>query len=141
MRRNTMWTTVTVALSLLAPVACSKDVPTRPAVPVPGTLVVSLDAVDAPLGAALLILRGGGIAAPVKTGATEYLFARALDSTGTALQVAVIGNRVSGALFSFRVPDIARVDDYSVTLLQLADQSNAVLPGVAGYRLSLVAER
>lgn len=113
------------------PVSSAKSV----ASPEPGQLVVSLKGASA--GGVLLILRGPVASQPTAIGVDAKLFTRAVDSTGTAFRVAIVGDRVTGELFSFGVPDVNSAEIYSVTLVQIADQANGLLDSFEGYTVSI----
>jgi hypothetical protein len=130
---------------LLATASCGGERITGLAAPgptpkVPGTLLVSLEAGGGPAGAVMVRLRGPGIGAPVAPDAMTQLFVHAVDSPAVEYRVAVIGRQLSGPLFSFTVPDVSYLGAYSITLEEVADESNALRQDLAGYRLLLARQ-
>jgi hypothetical protein len=107
---------------------------------VPGTLLVSLETGGGPAGAVMVRLRGPGIGTPVAPDAMVQLFAHAVDSAAVEYRVAVIGMQLSGTLFSFTVPDVSYLGAYSITLEEVADESNALRQDLSGYRLQLARQ-
>jgi hypothetical protein len=140
MKRTYWWTAILAVLTLPAASSCGDAKLTDPA-PVPGMLIVALDGGTTPAGAVHLILRGQGIAAPTSVDPTRQLFVQALDTEPTSYRIVVIGERVAGALFAFAVPDVNRRDAYSVTLLEVADETNQLRSDVAQFRLSVLREQ
>lgn len=57
---------------------------------------------------------------------------------GTRLDVAVFGHNLSGALLTMTVPDVSRIDGYSLTVGEVAGPDNQLRSDLEGYRLSLV---
>lgn len=123
--------------TLLGSSSCS-DAPvmTSPAA-TPGTIIVSL-AAAAPAGAVLVDVRGEGIGLPTAIDPGRSLFVRSTDDAG-AYSVAVVGERVEGALFTFTVPDVKQLRRYTVTLREVADETNRLQANLAGYQLSIDA--
>lgn len=137
------WSTATAVAALMAAAGCDNDrvtAPTPPG-PVPGRLIVSLDTTAGPVGAVLVKLRGVGITTPTPSSAAEHVFVLAVDSVATVYRIAVVGERLSGALFSFAVPDITRLDAYSTTVLEIADRENRLQIDFGGYHLFVLREQ
>ncbi|MGH7608232.1 MAG: hypothetical protein ACREME_12940 [Gemmatimonadales bacterium] len=132
MRHTRWWTALVAAIALPAVSSCDNAFTALG--PVPGRLVVSLETERAPAGAILLLLQGEGISAPTALDGGSRLFVRPLDDAGT-YRVAVVGERMSGPLFVFDVPDVTHPAAYSVRLLEVADVANGLQTDVAGYRL------
>ena len=109
--------------------------------PVPGTLVVFLEASGTPAGAVLVVVHGKQIGVPVGVHGGGTVFARAVDTDAGQWQVAVVGSEVTGKLFSFDVPDVNRPEAYSAELIQVADRADNLLPDIAGYRVSIQPKR
>jgi hypothetical protein len=130
---------------LLATASCGGERITAPVAPGPvpkvaGTLLVSFEAGGGPAGAVMVRLRGPGIGAPEVPDATMQLFVRTVDAAAVEYRVAVIGTQLSGTLFSFAVPDVNYLGAYSVTLEEVADESNAIRQDLSGYRLLLARQ-
>jgi hypothetical protein len=140
MKRTYWWTAVLAALTLPAASSCGDAKLTDPT-PVPGRLIVALDGGTTQAGAVLLILRGDGITAPTSLDSERQVFVQALETDPAAYRIAVVGERVAGALFSFAVPDVNRRDAYSVTLLDVADEANQLRSDVSQFRLSVIREQ
>lgn len=134
------WTAIFAALLVPAALSCA-DSKLPLSVPVPGTLIVSLQADGTPAGAVLISLRGSEIGAPTALDATHAFFVRQVDDAGSEWQVAVMGAEVNGDLLSFAVPDVTRPEAYSATLIQVADRADNPLADLAGYRLSVLPKR
>jgi hypothetical protein len=124
------------AIAWLALSSCADAPVSAPSAPQPGVLVVSLETGAMPAGAVLVLVRGEGIGEPVAVTPDHEIFVRALDEAG-AYRVAVVGDKVSGALFSFAVPDVNRPERYAFSLLEVADDGNGLRTDVADYRLSI----
>lgn len=116
--------------------SCGDAPVTAPSGPQPGVLVVTLETGALPAGAVLVLLKGEGIGEPVAVSPDHQIFVRALDEVGS-YRVAVVGDKVSGALFSFAVPDVNRPERYAFSLLEVADDGNGLRTDVTDYRLSI----
>ena len=144
MRRQRLMFALLPAL-LLATTSCGGERITGlatigPVQKVPGTLLVSFEAGGGPAGAVMMRLRGPGIGAPAAPDPTMQLFVRTVDAAAVEYRVAVIGTQLSGTLFSFAVPDVSYLGAYSVTLEEVADESNAIRQDLSGYRLLLARQ-
>jgi hypothetical protein len=135
MNRLSLKLVAAVALGLMAGVACEEDGVTGP---FPGTVVVTLTTPHADDGALLLTISGGGITGPESLASSNLLFYRALDTS--SMNLAIVGNVVSGPLLSFEVPDIGRAAEYTVTLIEVADEENELRESLVGYELTLVRQ-
>jgi hypothetical protein len=107
---------------------------TGPADPVPGTLTLTLGTPYGDDGAFLLRLEGPdmtqvGLAAPA-------LYLRFLEDESSVTAV-FVGDVSSGALLTFRAPDLSRVGSYSATVLEAADRANALRGSLAEYTLTV----
>lgn len=144
MNRATRMTAFVGGLAFAASMSCSNadkvagPVDAAPG-PVAGRVLVSLQGADA--GAVLLILRGTGITMPTAVDSTRELLARSIDPEGTGYSIAVMGEHLSGGLFSFAVSDVTRLDGYTVTLVQVSDESNNLLESLEGYKVTLERQK
>jgi hypothetical protein len=140
MNRAYRWTAILAALVLPAALSCG-DAPLAPHTPVPGALIVSLETNGVPAGAIVVRVKGEQIADVTALDAAHTIFIQQPGEAGGEWQVAVVGTRVSGALFSFAVPDVTRPEAYAVALVEVADEANNVRPDIAGYRLSVLRKQ
>lgn len=140
MNGSRRWTAMFAAL-LLPLVSSCGDSGSPFRAPVPGTLIVSLEASGTPAGAALIVVHGKDIGVPAGLADGASIFARPMDADGGRWQVAVVGTEVSGKLFSFDVPDVNRPEAYSAELIQVADRADNLLTDLAVYRVSIQPKR
>ena len=54
------------------------------------------------------------------------------------ITIALFGKIVSGDVVRFDVPDVAKVDEYSATVVDAADGTNALRPSLSGYAAGIV---
>jgi hypothetical protein len=102
--------------------ACAEE----PVGPVPGTIDVVLGDAEATIGAVLFRVEGGPVDT-VEAVPEAGLYLDAAPYSGTAQQVLVAGDGLSGVIARVRVPDV-RVR-YRVVVQQVADgQTFALLP-------------
>ena len=117
--------------------ACSGDSGTGPnpsPTPVAGPLTVALTAPDT-LGGALMFEVSGGPVSSVTAGAGYLLYSAQIDSVHTRIVVA--GGLTSGTVAQLGVPDVARLSQYHLQVMQVANRvSYAPLP-IGSYRLTL----
>ena len=114
-----------VMLVLLAP-ACSDA--TAP--PEPGTLVVRLTTPNAGDAAAIVTLTtpGGVTLGDVVSGSDAIaLFHR---TSGSTTRIAVFGPLTTGAIVRFAVPNVRDAGRYTVKLVEVADEGNALRPAL-----------
>jgi len=125
-------------IALLASSSCS-DAPVMPAVagPTPGEIEVALTPSAVPAGAVLVTVRGVNIGAPTPLDGSYQIFVSPIGEEG-AYTVAIVGERITGTLFRFAVPDITAGQAYFVTLVEVAGEDNRLQGDVSGYRLSIV---
>ncbi len=125
----------TVALAVS--VACGDDDGVT-AVPMSGTLVLSLTSPNSDDGAILLSISGGGISTPTAVSSSHVLFFR---STGTtSINAVVVGNITAGLLLRFDVPDVSDASAYTGTITEVADRANALRTTLTGYSLEITRE-
>lgn len=132
---NTMtWRVRVLAVLCLGGLAgCGGD--GGPTGPEPGALVVNLTAPNADDAAILLRVIGVGITQVSASQAGTYL--KVLQD-GNTLTAVLVGNLATGALMRFNVPDVNALGSYSATIVQVADEKNALRALLAGYALNLV---
>lgn len=137
MKRVSRFSALVATLWLMAASGCgdARQVTGPDAAPPAGRLVVSLNGNE--VGGVLLTVSGPGISELMVLGDGPEMFSRALDETGTAYRLAIVGDRVGGRLFSFAAPDVHHPESYTVMLVQVADQANRVLESLEGYTLSV----
>ena len=124
-----------VMLALLAP-ACSDA--TAP--PEPGVLVVRLTTPNTGDAAAVLTLTTPSGVAIEEVIASSDDFALYHRISGTAIRIAVFGTLTSGSLARFYVPNVRDASRYSVQLVEVADESNALRSSLAGYSVMVMRE-
>ncbi len=105
-------------------------------VPVAGSLRVHLT--DPSTGDAAILLRVTG---PVASGNVVSLLSGVrLEQRAAPGQVtiAIFGPISSGDVARFDVPDVDKVGEYSATVLDAADETNALRKSLGGYSVSVV---
>ena len=118
-----------VAAALLS--ACGGGDGTGSASPGPGVLPVTLDDPNSSDRAVVLTLNGPGqITAVEAVSAAHVVYTR---TQGSTTRVAVFGVIGDGALLHLSVPDAARAAEYTATVAEAADASNAARASVSGY--------
>ena len=109
-------------------VACGE--PTAPR-PVPGELIVRLETPADDDAAILFSVTGPALDnIQFRDGVTAHT--RPVEN---GFRSAVFGTLSSGTLVRFSVPDLNRRTAYSATIVEVSDQSNALVPSLSGYRL------
>jgi hypothetical protein len=99
--------------------------------PVPGVLNVTLATPNANDRAALLTITGPAALTQLEAvGAGVVLHQRA---SGTTVHVAVFGPLASGGLLRFTVPDVNKAASYTVTVTEVAADTNRLRDNLAGY--------
>lgn len=121
-----------VILALLAPACRDTTAP-----PEPGTLVVRLTTPNTGDAAAVLTLtRPGGVTLDdVLAGSDEIVLFQHTD--GATTRIAVFGGLADGAIARFEVPNVRDASQYSVQLVEVADEGNALRPALTGYSVSV----
>ena len=114
--------------------ACGGDGGTADPVPEPGTLVVSLTTPNADDAAILLRITGPGITQVAAANAGQYM---KVLLEGDDLTAVLVGDLASGALIRFHVPDVGAVASYASSVLQVANETNALRGSTGGYLLAL----
>jgi hypothetical protein len=126
---------------VLAALLATCGEPTAPPVqpqpqPQPGVLVVRLVTPNDDDGAVVVRVSGPGQMTSIAAGGAGLVLHARPD--GAAFSAAVFGDVASGApLLRFTVPDVAAVLQYSATLVEVADEGNAVRAGTEGYALTV----
>jgi hypothetical protein len=98
-----------------------------------GTLAVQLTSPFTNDGAVSFELRGEGIADVQGAPGTEIF----TSETSGVVTVAVIGAGLTGALVTFRVPDISLAADYRASLVEVADERNELRRDLSGYSVAV----
>lgn len=129
-------TAIIAAFAVPALLSCG-DAPVVPHTPVPGALIASLEGAGAPAGAIVVRIKGEQVSDVTALDASHAVFVQQVEAGGV-WQIAVVGTEVTGALFSFSVPDVTRPEAYTVSLVEVADDANNVRPDVSGYRISVL---
>jgi hypothetical protein len=124
-------------LLLVVVSGCAADQVGAPRVPEPGTLVVSLSAPTADVGAVLIRLEGPEIKQAEPADSAYRMFVQETDSAGGATHLAIIGTRLNGPLVVFAVPDVSQEAAYSATIMSVADHGNRLIEETSPYRLKL----
>lgn len=118
--------------------ACGDDAsPLSQDAPAPGLVTLQLSTPNADDGALSVVLQGDGIEEPVAVNASHQLFTTDDPSSGE-VRLALVGNGLSGGLVQFRVPDVTRLQSYTASLIQVADESSNLRSSLAGYRVGIV---
>lgn len=130
------WTALVAAMALPVILSCG-DGTVAPAVPEPGSLVVTLEAKGgaAPAGGIVVLLYGDDVADPIAYDGENTLWVYRSGNSGP-WQIAIIGKQVAGPLFSFKVPDVRQPGAYRAELLQVADEANT-LQSIGQYKVSV----
>ncbi|HET7232953.1 MAG TPA: hypothetical protein VFJ16_23290 [Longimicrobium sp.] len=137
MKTNRIATRIASAALCVIAAACGdgKRGVVEPPAPVPGVLTVSLATPNADDRAAVLTITGPAAISSVSpsTGIVEHHRTNA----GTT-RVAVFGALSSGALLRISVADVNQAAQYTVSLEEVADATNALRPTLTGYTASVV---
>lgn len=115
--------TLVLTGAALAVAGCTKEFGTGPGSRA-GQLTVDVTATGVPGAAFQVMVIGEGIADPVVVNPGDLLYSFSSNDT---TKVAVIGAHSSGPLFKFSVPDVTQAASYSVRLLGVAGDDNAML--------------
>jgi hypothetical protein len=107
--------------------------------PAPGLLTVEVTSPNTDDGAVSIALRGEGISSPAAANPENHLIALEVAPGSEEVRVAVLGYGVSGTLVQFRVPDVNRLDAYSVDLIEVADEANRPREDLTGYSVRVVS--
>lgn len=117
--------------------ACSDS--SSPAAPAPagaGVITVNLVGSHPNDGAVQLTIRGPGITA-VTAARPDYMVFNSPFMTGQ--QIAIFGPIETGALVTFRVPDVSRLATYTIEIEQVADESGALRANLDPYEFELTS--
>lgn len=98
-----------------------------------GTLGVAFQRQVGNVGAIILDVTGGEIPNPEAAEGVE-IYTTPIPG---GLRVAVMGEELSGTLFTFEVEDRALLDNYRVEVLEVADTRNLPLEDIAGYDVAV----
>lgn len=127
------------AMMAVATAGSCSDAPTAPARPEPGVLTVRLATPHADDRAALirLVLPAGMTTAAVEaaTPGLEVLTRRSADT----LRIAVFGDLTTQPVARIAVPDVRAASRVAATLVEVADEQDALRGSLAGY--AVVVER
>lgn len=122
-------------LILVAALGSCDSGPTGGGEPTPGTLRVMLTSPNATDAAILVQLDGTEIANVVVSGAGRSAYVRSIS--GTRTKVVILGAVGTGELLRFDVPDSRARTTYTATVLQVADDANALRNALTGYTLQI----
>ena len=131
---------VASGLVLLAVTACGASAPTSSTDPepetkaVPGWLTVQLDTPNTDDGAIQLRVSGPAIDS-IKA---ETRFDGFGVTSGSSANLVITGSISDGTVARFRVPDVGRAAQYSVSVQAVAQRSTYELRSVTGYAASVV---
>lgn len=103
----------------------------------PGIVTVSLVTPNADDGAIALTITGPGVS-EVKPGTSASVAYWRVVSASEA-RVIVVGNLSSGVLATFEVPDLSKVGQYRVAVLEAASRSDVMRTAVGGYQVTVAA--
>ena len=126
---------------LIALTACgdSKSTPID-VEPTAGVLTVYLESPHDDDGAVSIVLRGDGIENVEPSNADHTLFVRRDERDDSVLRIALIGDELSGGVVKFAVTNVARLPEYSVELLEVADEANRLRPSLVGYSVRVAQQ-
>jgi hypothetical protein len=133
MKRSSWW--YGAAACLLAS-GCGHEAMLAGSVPEPGTLSLFVSGPHEDNGAVMVAIRGPGLAAPTPRDPANVVYFLPAGA-GAEARVIVVGPHLSGALVTMAVPDVRRANEYSASVLEVADQLNQVRADVTGYRAVL----
>jgi hypothetical protein len=119
----------------LAALSCSG--PTGDDLSGPGTVVVRFVSPNATPDAAIRFTLRGAPIGDVEPSDTHLVFSNTVS--GIVHYFAVFGELTNGTEIRLEVPDRGALGDYEITLVEIADPSNALRPSLAGY--AVVIER
>ncbi len=109
--------------------------PSGPPPAAPGTLKVVLSNPNPDDTAILLRVTGPVINTPQLLATGVMIYHRAVAPG--VLDVILVGAPVSGDLFSMDVPDADPVTDFSASVVEVSDASEALRPDLSGYGASI----
>ena len=124
------------AIALLLLPGCDS---TAPHVPEPGVLTLMLTSPNTGDAAAVITVvapADSGVSAVEAVPGQGDLIVHSRVSARTT-RVVVIGALADGALVRFAVPDVQQADSYTVQLVEVADETNALRASLAGYSVSV----
>ncbi|MGD2069507.1 MAG: hypothetical protein PVI57_12590 [Gemmatimonadota bacterium] len=117
---------------LLLATGCGDD--GGPTGTVAGTLEVSLSTPHDDDAAIVFTITGPGFGQITASDPTDYLH---VVGTGTSRTAVLVGDVGTGGLVRISVADVSESDAYTATVVQVADDTNALRPSLAGYALSI----
>jgi hypothetical protein len=106
-----------------------------PEPPQPGTLTVQFTTNATTDRAALIQLSGPGAISNVQTANTGIMVFS--TESGTAVKAIVTGALATGALLQFNVDDVNKVKAYNATIVELANNTNALQTNLSGRSLRI----
>lgn len=123
-----------LALALtLVPLGCDDD--GASAGPVPGELVVRLDTPNDDDGALIATIHGPStieaVDGPDSSGPVHY------RERGDTVLAAAFGDLEDGAVLRISVPDVRQADQFTATLVEVADRQGALRSDLSTYSLSV----
>jgi hypothetical protein len=122
------------AMLLLSLVALSCSAPSGNDRSGPGTVQLRFQTPNSGDGAIKFTLNGPGITGVVAAG---DLMVYSRLGAGNTTTVAVFGDLADGLIVTFDVPDVAALDDYIATLLQVAGPDNTLRTSLTGYGVTI----
>ena len=124
------------SIATLAMVATCGDGPVAPPPPpVSGTVTVRLTTPHADDRALIIRVTGPNMSAVVAANASLVMHMRAETN---AFGAALFGNLTNGsAVLRFTIPDVSKLGQYAGTVIEVADDGNAVREALDGYALVL----
>lgn len=128
-------------VALILAVGCKFDDELEPSGPsgpppaAPGTLKVVLSNPNPDDTAILLRVTGPVVNTPQLLATGVMIYHRAVAPG--VLDVILVGSPVSGDLFTMDVPDADPTTDFSATVVEVADASEALRPDLSGYSASI----
>lgn len=123
-----------LAALLVGSVGACSDSGTGPDTPKPGQLSVALTTPNSSDRALLLRIVGPDAITGVSAAGPYLVHAQSGSAT---VNVAVFGALATGPLLRFQVPDVAAAGSYSVSLIEVADESNKLRGSTTGYSFAV----
>ena len=111
--------------------------PPPPPPPPPGSAVVSLATPNSDDGAVVVTLHGPGLAT-FTSASSAYIFYSRLASAQDA-HLIVVGNLSAGPLFTFTPAAGASLADYTASIEQVANRTDALRTSTSNYALTITA--
>ena len=128
---------ITLATATILVLSCGDSTPSEPPPPpdpIPGWLKIRLNSPNSDDGGIMFMVSGGQIDS-VRSAFSDLFVSQ---GSTTAKRVIVGGDLTSGGLLvEIRVPDVASISDYAITVEQVAARENFQQRQVSAYSLAV----